>query len=399
MKSMRLCATLILSATTLTGLRLTAQGNPPPPPAASPPAALLPATPPQAAPATAPAAAGSGAIIQVDNPKYDFGKAMAGEKVLHTYVITNTGNAVLHITKVAPSCHCTTVGNWTHDIEPGKTGEITVQLDTTGFGGGAPVQRMVTVTSDAKNDPRLGLQIKGTVWKPIDVSPNTAMINIAPDSDETATATVRIVNHTENPVTVSNAVCANHSVTPTLKEIQAGKEYELVVTAQPPFNQGTSWATVTLNTSLTNTPTINVQVMVRVQPAIQIYPAQIMANLVPDRWTTNKVTIHSTTTNLLALSNPKASDSRIQVDLQSLGPKGMFSLVTVFPPGFKLEPGQHAEVTVESNHPRFPVIKIPITDAPHAKPVASWPAHANPQQAGAPALPANPNPPPVAGHP
>jgi hypothetical protein len=378
MKSMRFCATLILSAMTVASGRLAAQGNPPPAPAS-----------PAAAPVSS---AASAPIIQVDMPKYDFGKASAGEKVLHTYLITNTGTAMLHITKVQPSCHCTTVGNWTHDIAPGQGGEITVQLDTTGFGGGSPVTRTITVVSNAKNEPRAVLQIKGTVWKPIDVSPSTAMISVAPDSTNAATTTVRIVNQTENPVTISNAVSASRLFTAALNEIKPGKEYELVITAQPPFTPGSSWGTITVHTSRTNTPTINVPVMARVQPAVQFYPAQIVLNLLPDRWTTNRVNIHGNTTNILTLSNPKASDSRIQVDIRPMGPKGMYSLLAVFPPGFKLEPGEHAEVTVESNHPRFPLIKIPIVEYPHGQPVASWPAHAKLPQAPAVASPAHTNP-------
>jgi hypothetical protein len=77
----------------------------------------------------------------------------------------------------------------------------------------------------------------------------------------------------------------------------------------------------------------------------------------------------------------------------------MYNLLVVFPPGFQLEPGQHAEVTVESNQPRSPVIKIPIVEAPLSKPVASWPPHPNPPPVPVNALPAHPNAPPGADHP
>jgi hypothetical protein len=370
---------------TVASVRLAAQGNPP-----------AAAGSPAAAPVSAPA---PGPILQADNPRYDFGKAAAGEKVRHTYIITNTGNEMLHITKVQPSCHCTTAGNWTTNIAPGQTGEIPVQLDTTGFGGGAPVQRMVTVYSNAKNDPRATLVIKGVVWKPIEVTPTTAMIGIPSDASDAVSTTVRIVNKTENPVTVSNATCANRLFTAALKEIKPGQEYELVITAQPPFTPGTSWGTVTVNTSYSNTPALNVSAMARVEQAIQTTPQQIALNLLPDRWTTNRVTIQGNTTNLLTLSNPKASDSRIQVEVQPLAPKGKFSLVVAFPPGFQIEPGKQAEVTVESNLPRYPVIKVPIRDFHRPKPVAALPAHANPPRVPVNAAPANPNPPQGADHP
>jgi hypothetical protein len=387
MKSTRLCATLIVSAMTVASVRLAAQGNPPPAP-----------VPPAAAPVSP---ASSGPIIQVDIPKFDFGKARAGEKVRHTYIITNTGDAMLHITNVQGSCHCTTVGNWSHDIAPGHTGEIAAQLDTTGFGGGgAPVQRMITVYSNARNEPRKTLVIKGVVWKAIDVSPSSATISIAPDATNAETTTVRILDQTDNPITFSNAVSANRLFTATLKEIKPGKEYQLVIDAQPPFTPGNSWGTITVNTSLTNTPVISVPVHARVLPPIQIYPSQIVVNLLPDRATTNRVTIKGTSTNtVLTLSNAKASDSRIHVDLLPLGPKGMYNVVAVFPADFKLEPGQHAEVTVESNQPRTPLLKIPIVEYPRPRHIAALPPHPRPAPAPANLSPAQPNPPPAANHP
>ena len=393
---MRLYATLILSVMTAANVRLAAQANPPPTSFSSAPA---PSTPTVAGSTAAPASPDlAGPMIQVDNSTYDFGKAQTGEKVRHTYIITNTGNATLHITNVQPSCHCTTAGNWTHDIEPGHAGEISVQLDTTGFGGGAPVQRTVTVYSNAKNDPRKLLVIRGNVWKPIEVTPGTVVMSVAPDASN-AVATVRLVNRTDDPITMSNPVSTKRFLTVTMKEIKPGQEYELVITAQAPFNPGASWGSVTVHTSLASTPTFAVPVMVSVVPAVQVYPAQIVINLLPGRWTTNRVTIHGTTTNLLSLSNPKASDSRIQVSLLPMGPKGMFNLLVAFPPDFQLEPGKHAEVTVESNHPRFPLITVPIMQYPHRKPVASWPAHPISAQTPAAAFPANPNPPQTAGHP
>jgi hypothetical protein len=396
MKSMRLYAALILSVMTAAAVRLAAQPAPPPTSFSAAPAPSAPAA--TGSPAAKAPADLSGPIIQVDNATFDFGKAQTGEKVHHKYVITNTGNATLHITNVQPSCHCTTAGDWSHDIEPGKTGEISVQLDTSGFGGGAPVQRTVTVYSNAKNDPRKLLLIRGSVWKPIEISPATAVMSVAPDASNAVT-TVRVLNKTGNPITFSNAVSTKSFLNVTMKEIKAGQEYELSITAQAPFTPGASWGSITVSTSLSNTPTLNVPVMVSVVPAIQVYPAQIVMNLLPGRWTTNRVTIHGTTTNLLSLSNAKASDSRIQVNLLPMGPKGMFNLVVAFPPDFKLEAGQHAEVTVESNHPRFPVIKVPIVEYPHRKPVAALPPHQNPLQPPPAAFPANTNAPQAAAHP
>jgi hypothetical protein len=321
-------------------------------------------------------------MIQFDNPMYDFGKVAVGEKARHTYFVTNTGNETLQITNVHPGCHCTTAGDWTHKIEPGQTGTIPVQFDSTGFNG--TITRTIEVYSNAKNGPHKTLQLKGLIWKPIEYA-STASISIPADATNEMSTTVRIVNQTDNPVTFSNAVSAKSLFDAVVKETKPGKEYELVITAHPPFPTANTSGAITVNTSLPSTPTISVNAMAMITPAVQVSPSQIVLNPLPDRATTNRVTIHSNTTNLLSLSNPKASDSQIQVDVQPGVRSGTFTLVVVTPPGYRLAPGQHAEVTVESNHPRYPVIRVPIMQLPARKTVASFPAH--------------PNAPPVTGHP
>jgi hypothetical protein len=345
MKSMRPGFTLVLFALTAASVRLAAQSNPPTPPRTAP-AAPISAAPVSAAPAP---------MIQAE-AVFDFGKAALGEKVRHSYMVTNTGNATLTITSVRPGCHCTTVGDWTHDIAPGSNGQVTVQFDTTSTGRGGPVVKTIQIESNAKNDPHKMVMLKGTVWQPIEVTPNISTINIPADSSNEVSSTVRIVNNTDNPVAFSNALCTNQLFRVALKETKPGKEYQLVITAVPPFPLGYSQGTVTVNTSYPDTPTVSMTAIASITPAVQIYPTRLIVNSRPERWITNTITIHGNTTNLLLLSNLKSSDSRIQVEIRPLAGAGAYSLLVAFPPGFHLAPGQQAEVTVESNHPRFPLI-------------------------------------------
>src|SRR5437016_9584338 len=125
-----------------------------------------------AAPATnAPSSTnGIGPKIQFEQSVYDFGKVSAGEAVKHTYIFTNVGDTLLELSNVQPSCGCTTAGEWSRKVEPGKTGAIPVQFNSGAYNGG--VTKTVTVTSNDKGQPTVTLQLKGTIWKPIDVSPN-----------------------------------------------------------------------------------------------------------------------------------------------------------------------------------------------------------------------------------
>jgi hypothetical protein len=76
-------------------------------------------------------------------------------------------------------------------------------------------------------------------------------------------------------------------------------------------------------------------------------------------------------TNALALSDARVSIPRTEVRLQEIQPGRVFSLMVNFPEGFEVTPGKEVEVSVRSNHPQFPLIKVPvIQQAPIARAAA-----------------------------
>src|SRR4051794_25670922 len=88
-----------------------------------------------------------GPHVVFETPIYEFGKAKSGDPIKHTFIFTNTGDQVLEIKNVRPGCGCTTAGEWTKTVEPGKTGSIPIQVNTANFNG--PVAKPVNVdTSD-----------------------------------------------------------------------------------------------------------------------------------------------------------------------------------------------------------------------------------------------------------
>lgn len=222
--------------------------------------------------ATVPAVhvAGSGPRIAFDTPIYDFGEVKSGEVVKHTYVFTNVGGAMLQVSNVHASCGCTTAGEWTKQVEPGKTGSIPIQFNSGGFGG--TVGKSITVTCNDTNQPNVILQIKGKVWKPVDVIPQFAVLNLTASAPSNAT-TVRIVNNEQAPLVLSMPECANQAFAVELKTIQPGKEFEMVIRTASPLSASVQ-APVTLKTSSTNLPVINITAWANVQQEIMVMPSR-----------------------------------------------------------------------------------------------------------------------------
>ncbi|MDN3669900.1 DUF1573 domain-containing protein [Echinicola jeungdonensis] len=74
----------------------------------------------------------SGPVITFKEKSKDFGDITQGDKVQHTFKLTNTGNEVLKISNVAATCGCT-VPSWPKEpIAPGESAEIKVTFNSAG---------------------------------------------------------------------------------------------------------------------------------------------------------------------------------------------------------------------------------------------------------------------------
>lgn len=77
-------------------------------------------------------AQGAGAVITFKQSSVDFGDITQGQKVEHTFILTNSGNQSLIISNVAATCGCT-VPTWPKEpVAPGKSAEIKVSFNSTG---------------------------------------------------------------------------------------------------------------------------------------------------------------------------------------------------------------------------------------------------------------------------
>lgn len=290
---------------------------------------------------------------------HDFGRVKAGSVVEHEFVFTNSGDATLEITGVRVSCGCTTAGEWSRQVEPGQTGRIPVQFNTGGYVG--TVMKTVTVTSNDREQPSVILQLRATVWKPVDVNPPYAVIYANAETLGETRSTVRIISNEDQPIEVSEPECDSAFFVTALKTIQPGKEFEVeikpVVEQNPINRQGV----IRLKSSSTNAPQIEIRAMTILQPVVTVSPPQIQLPPGPlGSQITITMTVRNAGTNMIALSEPEAPAPDVGVDINELEPGRLFNVITRFPAGFQVQPGKPSEITFKSNHPRYPVFKVPV---------------------------------------
>lgn len=91
---------------------------------------------------------------------HDFGTVEQYGNTTCTFEFKNTGNQPLIISNAKGSCGCT-VPEWPKSpIAPGKKGVITVKYDNKRVG---PINKSVTITSNATNAPTKTIRIKGEI--------------------------------------------------------------------------------------------------------------------------------------------------------------------------------------------------------------------------------------------
>ena len=102
----------------------------------------------------------TGAKIEFSKDTHDYGTVKYGADGTCTFEFKNTGNEPLIISTAKGSCGCT-VPEWPKEpIAPGAKGTISVKYDTKRPGA---INKSVTITSNAVNEPTKVIRIKGNV--------------------------------------------------------------------------------------------------------------------------------------------------------------------------------------------------------------------------------------------
>lgn len=102
----------------------------------------------------------TGPKIEFTKETHDYGTVKYGADGTCTFEFKNNGNEPLIISNAKGSCGCT-VPEWPKEpIAPGAKGSIKVKYDTKRPGA---INKSVTITSNAVNEPTKVIRIKGNV--------------------------------------------------------------------------------------------------------------------------------------------------------------------------------------------------------------------------------------------
>jgi hypothetical protein len=114
------------------------------------------------------AQAQAGPKLVVAEPLKDMGVQPKGAKIEWSFAVRNGGDADLVIASAEPNCGCT-VAAFDKVIGPGKTGKVTLRLDTSAFAG--PISKYVTLRTNDPSAPAARVTVSAIVKPYVDAYP------------------------------------------------------------------------------------------------------------------------------------------------------------------------------------------------------------------------------------
>lgn len=319
--------------------------------------------------------------IQCDQPKFEFGETWAGEQIEHTYIIRNTGQALLIIPPppagVIPGCGCTLPGAYDENIEPGKSGKLTVALNTQHQRG--HITKQITVRSNDPVTPRLILTLSGTVKTIIDMQPVAGASWGQYRADSPDRLSVTLTNQLSDPwqlaVKDTSATAANSPFTIEVKDREKGKTAEVVISLRKPVKEGPHYAAFTLTTGLARQPEISIPANLHVPPALQAVPAFISGIKPPGREFNATFQLAYARTGDFTIRRvvPSQPEIEVKVDPVSNGDAHHRSVRVTLPADFRAT-SQPVSIEVEAqgeNPESVSRLRIPIrVQTPSSRPAA-----------------------------
>jgi hypothetical protein len=171
----------------------------------------------------------------VGGDTYDWNTVTPEQSPLSAKIkLKNTGNQILFISNVRPTCGCTIVNLENNEIQPGAETTLNVKLNFSTMPGQL-VKTVFILSNDPKN-PTTNLYLKAKVHVDLELSPAPYFLFDDMQVGKEANSKVRLINHTNKKIVFSDITMKPESVSVNLsKELVLKPEegYDIIIHVKP----------------------------------------------------------------------------------------------------------------------------------------------------------------------
>jgi hypothetical protein len=221
-----------------------------------------------------PAVEGGTPKLVVPEPVFDFGTLRDSETLTHKFLLRNEGTGVLEITNVRASCGCTATELEKDKLAPGEEVHIGAVVNLSGRQG--KQVKAITITTNDPETQSLQLRMEGMVTASIQVDPDRVNFGeIKDDNPREAiiniTSTLDDLTFTVQSAEVTDMDFIQHEI----KEVEAGKAYQVIVKTVGELPVGQHNARMIIRTDTKVRPVIFMNISMQVIGPLAIMPPVI----------------------------------------------------------------------------------------------------------------------------
>lgn len=198
----------------------------------------------------------------------DWGKVTPKQSPLkHEMIIKNVGNQTLKITRVKPTCGCTTAPLNKSELKPGETTTIDVTLSIQGNSG--KMHKQIAIESNDPNNSYLNYMLIADVVLPLTVSPTTYIPFNDLQVGTESIAKLKIKNTSDANIVLSKFQTNMPEIQLNLNKettLKPGQEIELITKVKP-SKSGNLSARISITTSNKEFPELIINGFGTVKPS------------------------------------------------------------------------------------------------------------------------------------
>ncbi|MFH1108237.1 MAG: redoxin family protein [Planctomycetota bacterium] len=311
-------------------------------------------------------------VIKADETTHDFGAVWVGPPLKHAFKIKNEGDAPLDISKVRPSCGCTIAGDYPKKLDPGQEGEFPFSLMSTKLRG--TFEKGITISSTDPVTPELRLKLRGEVKRYIEVIPSSANFGKV-TSQEPQERVVSITNNRDEPLKLTLVPSTDGRFKYDLVEKTPGKQFDLHVTAAPPFEEGTLKNTLTINTNVEQQKDLQVEVLATVPARLEVQPTVVTLTRAktegaPVEGLSRVIKFTNYGKTPTKILEATVDDPAVSVSVTERKAGEAYTIQVQLPPGYDPPPPGRT-ITLKTDDAQKPVITVPIQAPPPPTPTVA----------------------------
>lgn len=303
-------------------------------------------------------------IAETDTAAFDFGSAIQGAVVAHTFVLRNTSDTSVRILglDLTPGLRLASVRA---QLDPGQRVDLNVSMDTAGMRGQYQGEVKVRLNDPAR--PLAVFTLAGVVVPRVEFRPYPAFF-LSGDRRHPAEASIEIVNHHETPLRINRIEHPADRFAVRLESIAEGRRYRLHIALRTDGAAGQREDVILLHTDAGRT--LHVVANTRLRERVYAFPLDVDLGSLPIAAVRGGPEPGGALAQTLMVYQVAGTDfkTRFSTDVPGLrvsavrGPLGdrWQATITLDPAASVVGP-LHGNIIVDTNDSEFPRLVVPVT--------------------------------------